>query len=175
MTEIHNDTPTSNPALSNAWYAIYTKPRQEQRALTNLINQNYECFLPTVTVDVVKAQRVVPTVVPLFPRYLFVRLNAQTSNWMPIRSTKGVSNLVSFANKPAKAPDDLIAALQAAPPLVQHRFEANQLLTVASGAFAGLQAVFEKLVTAPDGETRALVLIELMHKQHRVLLPVAAL
>jgi transcriptional antiterminator RfaH len=161
-------------ASTNVWYAIYTKPRQEQRAHDNLVNQGYECFLPTVTVDKVKDQRLIQVLIPLFPRYLFIALNQETSNWMPIRSTKGVSNMVSFANKPARAPADLITALKAIPPLVQHRFEPQQLLTIAAGAFAGFQAVFEKLVTAADGETRALVLVELMHKQHRLAIPVSA-
>jgi transcriptional antiterminator RfaH len=156
------------------WYAIYTKPRQEQRALDNLSNQGYHCFLPTITVDKVKKNAVVAVQQPLFGRYLFIELSASTSNWMPIRSTKGVSNMVSFANKPARVPSDLIKALKTAPILVQHRFEPQQLLTIQSGAFAGLPAVFQRLVTAPDGESRALVLVELLHKQHTLSLPVNA-
>jgi transcriptional antiterminator RfaH len=156
------------------WYAIYTKPRQEQRAAENLRNQGYNCFLPTITVDKVKNNVVIAVQQPLFGRYLFIELSASTSNWMPIRSTKGVSNMVSFANKPARVPSDLIAALQAAPILVQHRFEAEQVLTIQSGAFAGLTAVFQRLVNAPDGESRALVLVELLHKTHTLSLPLDA-
>jgi hypothetical protein len=81
--------------------------------------------------------------------------------------------MVSFANRAARAPNELIAALRAAPTLVQHKFEPLQTLTIQSGAFAGLHAVFERLVTAADGESRALVLIELMHTQHRLALPVS--
>jgi transcriptional antiterminator RfaH len=156
------------------WYAIYTKPRQERRAAENLSNQGYHCFLPTITVDVVKKNAVVGVQQPLFGRYLFIELSASTSNWMPIRSTKGVSNMVSFANKPARVPSELITALQAAPALVQHRFEANAAMTIQSGAFAGLSAVFQRLVTAPDGESRALVLVELLHKTHSLSLPLSA-
>jgi transcriptional antiterminator RfaH len=156
------------------WYAIYTKPRQEQRACENLSNQGYRCFLPTITVDKVKNNAVIGVQQPLFGRYLFIELSASTSNWMPIRSTKGVSNLVSFAHKPARVPHELIAALQAAPVLVQHRFEAQALLSIRSGAFAGLTGVFQRLVTAPDGESRALLLVELLHKQHTLSLPVGA-
>ena len=34
---------------SLAWYVIHTKPRQEQRALTNLAQQGYQCYLPMIT------------------------------------------------------------------------------------------------------------------------------
>jgi transcriptional antiterminator RfaH len=165
-----------NDAVVNdtCWYVIYTKPRQEQRAVENLNNQGYHCFLPTITVDKVKNNAVIPVKQALFGRYIFIELSASTSNWMPIRSTKGVSNLVSFANKPARVPTELITALQAAPVLVQHRFEAQQKLTIQSGAFAGMEAIFQRLVTAPDGEARALVLVELLHKQHTLALPVGA-
>ncbi|MDR1889022.1 MAG: hypothetical protein LBQ81_06550, partial [Zoogloeaceae bacterium] len=51
---------------------------------------------------------------PLFPRYLFMRLGQGDSakSWTPIRSTKGVSRLVSFGAKPAKVDDDLIELLR---------------------------------------------------------------
>jgi transcriptional antiterminator RfaH len=32
----------------------------------------------------------------LFSRYLFVELNRTDSNWVPLRSTRGVSGLVRF-------------------------------------------------------------------------------
>ncbi len=171
---LDNAISTISTISDSFWYAIYTKPRQEQRAADNLRNQGYNCFLPTITVDKVKNNAVIGVQQPLFGRYLFIELSASTSNWMPIRSTKGVSNLVSFAHRPARVPHDLIAALQAAPVLVQHRFEAGQALTIQTGAFAGFSAVFQRLVAAPDGESRALVLVELMHKQHILSLPVGA-
>lgn len=156
------------------WYAIYTKPRQEQRAADNLLNQGYNCFLPLMTVDKVKNNAVVKVHQPLFGRYLFIELSASTSNWMPIRSTKGVSNMVSFANKPARVPSGLIEALQSAPELALSKFEPQQLLTVQSGAFAGLTGVFQKLVNEPDGESRALLLVEILYKTHTLSLPLDA-
>ncbi len=40
----------------------------------------------------------------LFPRYLFIRLGhgPTAQSWNPIRSTKGVSRLVTFDTTPAK-------------------------------------------------------------------------
>ena len=42
--------PQGEPA-SLAWYVIHTKPRQEARALTNLMQQGYQCFLPMITLE----------------------------------------------------------------------------------------------------------------------------
>ena len=57
----------------------------------------------------------------LFPRYLFIRLGQgpAAQSWAPIRSTKGVSRLVSFGTIPAKVDDALIALLRNQEALVQ--------------------------------------------------------
>lgn len=49
----------------------------------------------------------------LFPRYLFIRQGQGDSapSWASIRSTKGVSRLVSFGSEPAHVPDRLVEAL----------------------------------------------------------------
>ncbi len=169
------DTSTPVFQTDGAWYAIYCKPRQEFRALEQLQNQAYTCFLPTLVVDKVKNNALQSQLQPLFPRYLFIHLNQSTSNWMPIRSTRGVANVVSFANQAAKVPNDLILALQAAPVLERRRFEQNQAMTIQQGAFAGLSGVFQKILTASDGQMRAVLLVELMHKTHTLSISVSDL
>ena len=42
-----------------------------------------------------------PVVEPVFPRYLFVRLDFGVTNLAPIRSTLGVSDLVRFGEQRA--------------------------------------------------------------------------
>ena len=51
---------------------------------------------------------------PLFQRYLFIRLGQGplAQSWTPIRSTKGVSRLVTFGNTPAKVDDELTVFLR---------------------------------------------------------------
>ena len=41
----HNE---GNPLMH--WYVIHTKSQQEQRALLNLEQQGYECYLPLLSV-----------------------------------------------------------------------------------------------------------------------------
>jgi transcriptional antiterminator RfaH len=148
------------------WYVIHTKPRQEQRALLNLEQQGYECFLPLLATE--KLQQGALTVVnePLFPRYVFVRLDTGESarSWGPIRSTKGVSRLVTFGTEPAKAPESLIETLRTQSKIMseqpQRLFSPGQRLLVTDGPFSGIEAVYQM----SDGESRVMVLIELLSK-----------
>ena len=100
---------------------------------------------------------------PLFPRYLLIRLDADGTgqSWAPIRSTKGVSQMVTFGGEPAKVSETLVAALrqrEAEEP--RPLFAPGERLTIGEGPFAGLDAVYEM----PDGDRRAMVLIEILGK-----------
>lgn len=56
------------------WYLIFTKPRQEYRALENLQYQGFECYLPLLLSETVVSGVMALEHQPLFPRYLFIRL-----------------------------------------------------------------------------------------------------
>ena len=167
---------TVNPS-EMAWYVIHTKPRQEQRALTNLQQQGYQCYLPMITLEKLARGRLNLVEEPLFPRYLFICLDngRHGQNWAPIRSTIGVSGLVTFGSTPAKIDAELIALLQveqaeldASPERLFHK---GEVLIVAEGPFAGLEAVYQM----PSGDNRAMVLIELMGKSAQMQIAPASL
>jgi transcriptional antiterminator RfaH len=148
------------------WYLIHTKIRLEKRALGNLERQGYECYLPLFPAEKLCRGKLLVADIPLFPRYLFIRLGTEDSDksWGPIRSTKGVSALVRFGDQPAQADDALIAFLkshertrQDAP---ERLFKPGDPVHLTEGPFAGLEGVYQM----PDGEQRAVVLIELLGK-----------
>ena len=87
--------------IHNNWYLVYTKPKQECRASQNLINQGLKVFLPQLFITGRDKHKKNTIVEPMFPRYLFVWLNLEQDNWHSIRSTKGVSHLVTFGDHPA--------------------------------------------------------------------------
>lgn len=148
-----------------AWYVVHTKPRQENRALENLQNQGFECFLPTIEVEKLRNQRVLRVIEPMFSRYLFIQLDDTTQNWGPIRSTLGVSKLVSFGHIPAKVPTELMEFLRQAPQeSVARLFEVGSQVRVASGPLKGLEGQY----LDHDGETRAFVLIELLGQPQKL-------
>jgi len=161
-----NSVVSSNPT---SWYLVQTKPRQEFRALEQLQNQSYTCFLPTLSKERLYRGKVAPCVEPLFPRYLFIQLDTVTGDWGPIRSTRGVSNLVEFGGRFATLPDTCMVALKNAPPeLHQRLFEPGERVAITSGPFVGLEGIYQM----PDGQARALVLLELMSQQQKLLFAV---
>ena len=147
------------------WYAIHSKPRQEERALDNLQRQGFEAWLPMLTVEKVLRGKLANVTESMFSRYLFIRLDTEQTNWSPIRSTLGVSRLVSFGNRPAVVADELIQALQTVPQRAPERlFQPGQTIKIVSGPLKGIEGIFQQA----DGEHRAMVLIDLLNKQHRV-------
>lgn len=147
------------------WYAVHSKPKQELRAVENLENQGFESWLPMMTVEKLRRGRLTEVVEPMFSRYLFIRLDTEHSNWSPIRSTIGVSRLVSFGNRPAPIADTLIQALRQLPERAPERlFRVGQDVSFIDGPLKGLQGVYQ----AESGEARAMILVELMSKQHLI-------
>jgi len=162
---------------SSNWYVIHTKPRQEQRALANLTQQGYHCYLPLLATEKLRLGALRLLQEPLFARYLFIRLDASQSgqSWSPIRSTLGVSRLVSFGNEPAKVGAELIDALRSHANRLQTQperlFNQGDPVQIKDGPFAGLEAIYQM----PSGESRAMVLIEILSKPCQLTLPVAGL
>ena len=163
------------------WHVVHTKPRLEQQAFDNLERQGYVCFLPTLDVEKVSRGKFSVATEPLFPRYVFIQLEHATADaglnkqsWAPIRSTLGVQRLVSFGTSPAVVEDALITELAAhhearqAPVAI---FHANDPVVIKTGAFAGIEGIYQRLAQMPSGEARAFVLIELLSKS--IALPIA--
>ncbi len=154
-----------------AWYVLQTKPRQEARALEQLQAQGYVCFLPMIQVERIRRAKLHIVAEPLFARYLFVQLDSDNCDWSPIRSTRGVSNMVKFGDRYASIPDDCIESLRNAPQTTQAMFAPGEQIIITSGPFAGLGGVFQMLVA----HERALVLIELLSQPQKLTLSLATL
>ncbi len=162
----------NTPAGEGAWYAVHTKPKQENRALENLQNQGFECFMPLLEIEKIRRGKVQKVVEPMFSRYLFIRLNETTQNWSPIRSTLGVSKLVSFGPHPAKVPAELIHFLRDAPPVeIQRLFAPGDQVLIVEGPLKGLEATYQ----AHDGEMRAMVLVDLLGQPHKLKMAMTSL
>lgn len=147
------------------WYVVHTKPRQESRALLNLELQGYGCFLPTLPKKKILKKTVEVTQEPLFPRYLFISLDVSASgkSWVPIRSTLGVSKLVTFGTEPVRVAPDLIESLKTCHQTIQTApspFTPGERVQLKEGPFANIDVLYQM----EDGDSRAFVLIELLQK-----------
>lgn len=149
------------------WYLVQSKPGQARRAAEQLQNQGYGCFLPLVTVEKLQRQQRVQVEEPLFPGYLFIQLGPE-DNWAPIRSTRGVNRLVAFNGQPLPVADALITDIrQRCGEQPQPLLAAGDAVRLQGGAFAGLEAVFHCF----DGEQRAIILLNLLQREHAVAVP----
>jgi transcriptional antiterminator RfaH len=152
------------------WYLLHTKPRQEKCALENLHRQGYQCYLPTIPSEKLRQGLLTVADEPLFPRYLFIRLGLGESakSWAPIRSTKGVSSLVSFGIEPARVDDGLIEQLRSHEASVQavpvRLFKPGERVRLTEAPFAGIEGIYQMA----DGERRVMVLIEMLSVQVKV-------
>ena len=158
------------PPVVRKWYLVFCKPRQEAAARVNLERQGYDVYLPMVAQRRRRGGKCVEFIEPLFPRYLFIHLDAGTDDWRPIRSTIGVSALVQFGQQPARVPDDLIAALRAhesgqgVHEIPVEPLREGDRIRIVEGALSG----FEGLFLARSGRDRVVVLLEIMGKPSRI-------
>jgi transcriptional antiterminator RfaH len=148
---------------SMQWYVIRTKPNQERVAEFHLRQLTVETFLPLLR-SRKRIRRQEKTVVePLFPRYLFARLNL-TSHYRAVNFSRGVVNFVEFGSGPAEVSESLIQGIRSQMHdgyVTPHseRFQKGQIVRITDGPLIGLEAIFVKE----------------LKEQHRVLLLLRAL
>jgi transcriptional antiterminator RfaH len=87
-----------NSVLS--WYAIRTKPRQEERAVDNLTSWGIATLAPRLEGTGQRTQH-------LFPGYIFARFDGLTM-LHNVHLVRGVAYVVSFGEVPAPISDDVI-------------------------------------------------------------------
>ena len=98
----------SNPQ----WYLVQARPRQAALAVEHLERQGYCVFHPRLLVEQLRRGRPVVVAQALFPDYLFIRLQAGVDNFGPVRSTRGVAQLVGFGTVPVPFDANLIEHLR---------------------------------------------------------------
>ena len=156
------------------WYLIQCKPRQDARAEENLIRQSFTCYRPTQQVERIQRGRRSTSVESLFPGYLFIQLDQLNDNWHPIRSTRGVNQLVTFGKQPIAVADDLIEQLQQQlneAPAEPATFEPGDRVRINRGCYKELEAIF----LARDGAERIVILLQLLHREHTLSIPINAI
>src|SRR5262245_24089593 len=97
----------------HAWVVMNTEPHREQVALENLARQAFNTYCPMMRTRIRHARRTHAVLRPLFPGYLFVRVNSDLQRWRPILSTYGVRTLVCCGDRPSFLDDGFVEGLQA--------------------------------------------------------------
>lgn len=154
------------------WYSVYTQAGKEAFAAQNLVNQEFEPYLPRYLKQRRHARKVNHVLAPLFPRYLFVRMDPQEQRWRSINGTFGVSHLLTDGTQPLAVADELINRIRARESdgvitIKAPTFQPGQKLHILEGPFAELEGIFE----CADDMERVVLLLDLMGRMVKTRLP----
>jgi transcription antitermination factor NusG len=92
------------------WFAVHVRSKQERIVAQTLRGQGYVEFLPLLKVTRNWSDRTKQLEEPLFPGYLFCRLNADER--LPVMKIPGVVSIVGFGNAPFPVSQQEVEAVQ---------------------------------------------------------------
>ena len=149
------------------WILICSKPKEEIKAKINLEYQGLETLLPLIEKNNTKSK--LGSLEAIFPGYLFVKIDANSSKWLSIKSTKGVRNIVTFGSKHAIVPEKIINSLSSKldkqgifhPKLHKSNFQKDTKLIINRGRFSGIEAI----VLEKSSKQRVKLLFEYLNKR----------
>jgi len=104
------DGVVARDAIAKQWFAVWTRSRCEASVQDQLLQKNFEVFLPTVTRWSRWKDRRKRIAFPLFRGYCFAKF-AEPARFAVLAST-GVAGIVSFCGIPAPVPDDEIEGIR---------------------------------------------------------------
>jgi transcriptional antiterminator RfaH len=160
------------------WYVVHTQANAENKASANLARQGFSTYLPRYLKRRRHARRVDLVAAPLFPRYLFVKVDMAVQRWRSIYSTIGVSRLVSNGDHPAPVPECVVNFLKSrenASGLIkldqQPKFRVGDQVRVVEGAFSDCLGIYDGM----SDRERVEVLLDLLGRKVRVFINVGAI
>jgi transcriptional antiterminator RfaH len=153
------------------WYLVQCRARQGDRALKNLERQGFECYRPLYERERIQRGRKQLATAALFPGYLFIRLDCIHDNWLPIRSTRGVIQIVRFNDFPLPVADGIIEQIRRrieGQPIREPYLTSGERVVITDGSFSGIEAIF----VASDGDERVMLLLNILQGEHTVSFPI---
>jgi transcription antitermination factor NusG len=133
------------------WYAAYTRPQHERAIAEQATAKGLEALVPVASVRRNRKQRVVYLPTPLFPGYVFVRM--QLEQRIHLLSIPSVVRLVSFNGTPARISEAEIDAMRACMTNASGLrsddfFQAGCRVRIREGTLAGIEGVVVEQNTA---------------------------
>lgn len=143
------------------WYAVNTNPRCEDMVGSFLNRDGFE----TLLLKIKNSRRKIMD--PLFPGYLFIKLDLNKPDWVRIKYMYGVRKILSYGDTPIPVPEEIIASIK------QQSTQDNNFFTNAlslkegdnvrflKGPFEGLEGVFTGEVS---GKERVKILLKAINR-----------
>jgi transcriptional antiterminator RfaH len=158
--------------MSTQWYLLRTKAGEERRAEVQLSRCVADVLAPLMKVRVRRWGRMVESVGPLFPCYLFAKFDLER-DYRQVRYAHGVRDLPRFGAEPATVPERVIDELKqrcAGGPveLPKRKLVPDERVKVTDGPFREFEAIFERYLS---GQERVAILFSMMGGGARAVLP----
>lgn len=154
------------------WYAIRTKPKQEERAERNLSAWRVETFTPVVRGRRLLAGGGTPgySAKPLFSRYIFARFKAGEM-LHKVCFTRGVQSVVCFGGVPSPVEDEIIEFMKSRRDKdgfirLGDELSCGDKVMIMGGHLKDFVGIFEREMT---GQERVSILLTTINYQGRVL------
>lgn len=159
-----------------AWFLAQVKPNADQIAKRNLERQGFTIFQPMERRTTVRRGKLVEQLRPFFSGYLFVTYPSASAPWSLVNSTYGVSRLVKIGDRPAPVPTEVIRDLFEACDedgvfIASPAVSVGDRVEVMRGALTNFVGHVQRLT--PD--ERAIILLDVLGKQTKVMVPTAYL
>lgn len=136
------------------WYVVRTKAGDEHRANDNLLHQEIETFLPLYKNYYFRNGRMVQTIKPLFPNYLFARLDLD-AHFTKVKWTRGVSRILGNRVGPVSISEKVVQTIRervGKDSLIEleEQIKEGDLVQVSSGPLKDLIGIFQKRMSGKD-------------------------
>ena len=148
---------------SERWFVVHAQPKNEMRAVANLNRQGFQTFCPCVRHTVRHARKSTLVLQPLFPGYVFVRIDVSVDQWRSINGTRGVIRLITNGDDPVPVPVGIVEDMQRriSPDGAMDwtsSLKIGDQVKISDGPFAAFIGTLEKL----DASGRVRVLLDLL-------------
>jgi transcriptional antiterminator RfaH len=154
------------------WYAIRIKVNRERDVERRLTDLQLEVFQPWMRARRRIGSKFHWVQVPLFPGYMFCRLDMVLSG-KAVRYSPGVKDFLTFGTRLAEVSEEIIRGLRERCPdgvaqIDPVRAKPGDTVRINEGPFSGLEAIFEQKL---KGSERVAVLLDILGRQTRIVLP----
>lgn len=151
------------------WYAINTKPRQEDRVAGNLAAGNIEVFSPKLKRKRLLRGKYQVAVEALFPSYIFSRFDAERQ-YNLVKYTRGVRSLVGPPGSPWPVGDEIISLISSRLGEdgfinIRSDFSEGDEVLITEGPLKGLMGILKKEL---PGRDRVIILLNAIEYQLNV-------
>jgi transcriptional antiterminator RfaH len=143
------------------WVVLKTQPRRELLAAHAVRARGPEAYVPMAP-----PRRGKDPAGPLFPGYLFAKVEPESDDLLRIRSAPGIAYVLPRALAPALIPTDVIDAIRRrlgdpTDAVLHERFKPGERVTIVDGPFKWVEAVVDGHLSGPG---RVRVLLDFVHR-----------